>query len=151
MFASLGQGVKQHLEGGRVTEACEDLHGSGLRKETFASVHSLGGRGKRLRHEALGPQPTTVVKLHKANDITMEQLVGLGYHGLGSYKSSQHASSRRTRGTEGHPDVCSAKYPAVSESLHLLCHLCRGKLQHRKPPETSILSLSQLWKGRRQK
>ena len=46
LFPALGEGVEQHLEGGRVTEACEDLHGCGLREETFPSVQGLW-RGKR--------------------------------------------------------------------------------------------------------
>lgn len=67
-----------------------------------------------------------------------------GYHGLGSNQSSQHASARRTRGTEGRPDVGPAQEPAVGELLGLLSHLSCGKLQHGKPAESSILSLSQL-------
>lgn len=74
------------------------------------------------------------------------------YRGLGSNQSSQHAPSGRAGGTEGHPDVGSAQKPAISEPLHLLSHFCCGKLQHCKPPETSILSLSQLWvRGRKKK
>lgn len=48
LFPALGEGVEQHLECGRVTEACEDLHGCGLREETFPSVQGLRrGKGRR--------------------------------------------------------------------------------------------------------
>lgn len=45
LFVCLWQRVEQHLEGGRVVEACKYLHSCGIREETFSPVHSLGGRG----------------------------------------------------------------------------------------------------------
>lgn len=66
------------------------------------------------------------------------------YHGLSSNEGSQHASSRNTGSTEGYPDVCPPQQPAIIEPPCLLGHLGRSKLQHRKPPKTSVLTLSQL-------
>lgn len=72
------------------------------------------------------------------------------YHGLSSNESSQHASSRNTRSAEGYPDICPPQQPAIIQSPCLLRHLGRGKLQHRKPPKTSVLTLSQLERRARQ-
>lgn len=71
----------------------------------------------------------------------------LMYHCLGSDQSSQHASSWRAWGTEGHPDVSPTQQPAISQPLYLFSHLSCSKIQHSKPPETSVLSLSELWGG----
>lgn len=95
-------------------------------------------RGKREMSAILATTPS--VKLDSVQQ----------YHGLSSNESSQHASSRNTRSTEGDPDICPPQQPAIIQPPCLLGHLGCGKLQHRKPPKTSVLTLSQLERRARQ-
>ena len=63
LLAPLVKGVEEHLEGGWVAESREDLHGCGLREETFPSVHCLKrqeGRGFSTRPKSTCQKNTVI-------------------------------------------------------------------------------------------
>lgn len=127
--------VKQHLQGGRIIEACEYLHDCGVREQPLPPVHSLETEHKvENEHQLAAARRGATVKLVRVRR----------YHRLGSDEGSQHASSGNTRSAERHPDVGPSQEPAVGEPPRLLSHLGRGELQHREAPEASVLALSQL-------
>ena len=134
LLVSLYHWVQQHLQGGRIIETGKYLHDGWIWEESFSSINSLKREQEiemsTFAEDSRGPT---------LNRVSVQQ-----YHRLGSNEGSQHASSRKARSTEGHPDVGPTQQPAIRESLRLLGHLNCGKLQHCEAPKTSILTLSQL-------
>lgn len=77
LFVSLWQWVEQHLEGGRVIEACQYLHGCWIREETFTPIHSLEGRGNRTdnQHKCNSKLDGTFGHMNTAHQLDLNTMV----------------------------------------------------------------------------